>query len=703
MVKITELGEADDLSSKSGLFWGVAMQGGKRYSQKVVTPFHISMAALEPGSAGEEDVGNGYVTVWLGIKGFDYLLCTLKHDSIFNVALDYELDLGEELDLFINGKGTVYLTGYLRLENDPPEDWQDFDGDGEAESVGSDDNMFLDSEDDDDDKEDEEEKEDSDDEIITTQKRRKGKKIIELEDSPPKPKKGKEPPQKQKGKQETKLMQKVKQGQVLTLHEMGQLEKMKANATAKPNNAAKVDETAKVEVVEAPAAATNAKKKKKKKNKNKNKTNDESASAEEPTVAAKKEPAASDAPTPAAEPSEAAAVSVSLADIPSDVSPEEAADRVVEAAPDKATDLAIETAKLEDTATEKKETPQDSQDAPMDTSVGAIVDAGLKNIRQEVDGAREVEKAAEGEEQKQENVVTEAAAENSASEEKVAAENAAGVKLPEEHASAAKVAEESAVEEKVAAESAAAEKVATEKVAAKIVAAEVAADTTTVAEPDSSVVELKEKSSENGGEDLSKSEVPTQSPSEETKSAKKKKKKNKNKSLNESGTDATSKDVNGNVGENGKKRKNDSVVESPVKGGENTPVKKSKLEKEGQQQQTLKLPGGLVVHEQKEGSGEVAKKGAVCMIKYTGRLKSNNKVFDSNAGPHLSPLKMVVGKREVIDGFDEGVEGMKVGGKRRLVIPAHKAYGKQSPSRDIPPNSALIFDVELVKMVGKKK
>ena len=173
--------------------------------------------------------------------------------------------------------------------------------------------------------------------------------------------------------------------------------------------------------------------------------------------------------------------------------------------------------------------------------------------------------------------------------------------------------------------------------------------------------------------------------------------------MNESGADATSKDVNGNVGENGKKRKNDSVVESPVKGGENTPVKKSKLEKEGQQQQTLKLPGGLVVHEQKEGSGEVAKKGAVCMIKYTGRLKSNNKVFDSNAGPHLSPLKMVVGKREVIDGFDEGVEGMKVGGKRRLVIPAHKAYGKQSPSRDIPPNSALIFDVELVKMVGKKK
>ena len=67
MVKIKEVSE--ELSQGTGLFWGVAMQGGKRYSQKVVTPFHISMAALEPGSAGDEDVGNGYVTVWLGIKG----------------------------------------------------------------------------------------------------------------------------------------------------------------------------------------------------------------------------------------------------------------------------------------------------------------------------------------------------------------------------------------------------------------------------------------------------------------------------------------------------------------------------------------------------------------------------------------------------------------------------------------------------------
>merc|ERR1712096_267551 len=116
------------------------------------------------------------------------LLCTLKHDSVFNVALDYELDVGESVDLFINGKGTVYLTGYLRIENDPPEDWQDYDEDGEAASVGSGDDddvgaMFLDSED---------EEEEEDDEIVPIQKRKKGGvKIVESEEDSPKKKKQK--------------------------------------------------------------------------------------------------------------------------------------------------------------------------------------------------------------------------------------------------------------------------------------------------------------------------------------------------------------------------------------------------------------------------------------------------------------------------------------------------------------------------------
>lgn len=79
------------------------------------------------------------------------------------MALDYELDVGEELDLFINGKGTVYLTGYLRIEDNPP-GWQDYDEEGEAESVGSDEDMFLGSDD-----EEEEEEEESDDEIVPIQ------------------------------------------------------------------------------------------------------------------------------------------------------------------------------------------------------------------------------------------------------------------------------------------------------------------------------------------------------------------------------------------------------------------------------------------------------------------------------------------------------------------------------------------------------
>ena len=114
--------------------------------------------------------------VTMSLSGFDYLLCTLKHDSTFNVALDYELDVGEELDLFINGKGTVYLTGYLRFDNNPPEDWQDYDEDGEDQSAASDSDdelsrlMGVDSEEDDDDDKDDEE---SDEEIIPVQVREK--------------------------------------------------------------------------------------------------------------------------------------------------------------------------------------------------------------------------------------------------------------------------------------------------------------------------------------------------------------------------------------------------------------------------------------------------------------------------------------------------------------------------------------------------
>jgi len=172
---------------------------------------------------------------------------------------------------------------------------------------------------------------------------------------------------------------------------------------------------------------------------------------------------------------------------------------------------------------------------------------------------------------------------------------------------------------------------------------------------------------------------------------------------------ATPKDVNGNVGNDnskGKKKNNNKGEEKTLeknKKKNKSPEKKAPLYFTRGGDRTIKLPGGLVIHELAEGNGEIAKKGSVASVRYTGRLKTTNKVFDSNVGPHLTPLKLVVGRKEVIDGFDEGLEGMKVGGKRKFIIPPHKAYGSKFPDKAIPPNSALIFDIELIKVLNKKK
>ena len=80
-------------------------------------------------------------------------------------------------------------------------------------------------------------------------------------------------------------------------------------------------------------------------------------------------------------------------------------------------------------------------------------------------------------------------------------------------------------------------------------------------------------------------------------------------------------------------------------------------------------------------------------VYYEGRLQKNNKKFDaSKKGPGF---KFHLGAGEVIKGWDAGVVGMKIGGKRRLTVPAHMAYGKGGSPPVIPPNSTLVFDVEL--------
>ena len=104
---------------------------------------------------------------------------------------------------------------------------------------------------------------------------------------------------------------------------------------------------------------------------------------------------------------------------------------------------------------------------------------------------------------------------------------------------------------------------------------------------------------------------------------------------------------------------------------------------------------GLQYWDLKPGTGAVASKGDIVRVHYTGWLTNGDK-FDSSVD-RGEPLRFWLGKGQVIPGWDEGVAGMKVGGKRQLHIPAKLGYGEKGTG-GIPPNSELIFDVELVSV-----
>lgn len=120
---------------------------------------------------------------------------------------------------------------------------------------------------------------------------------------------------------------------------------------------------------------------------------------------------------------------------------------------------------------------------------------------------------------------------------------------------------------------------------------------------------------------------------------------------------------------------------------------------EGTTQTALKAsptPGKLKIEDIKIGTGEASvKKGDTIIIQYTGKLAENGKVFDSSYDRN-QPFTTQIGVGQVIKGWDEGVIGMKVGGKRRLTIPPDLGYGAQGAGESIPPNATLIFDLELV-------
>ncbi len=106
------------------------------------------------------------------------------------------------------------------------------------------------------------------------------------------------------------------------------------------------------------------------------------------------------------------------------------------------------------------------------------------------------------------------------------------------------------------------------------------------------------------------------------------------------------------------------------------------------------LPDGLKYWDVKVGTGATAVAGKTVKVHYTGWL-TNGKKFDSSVD-RKEPFDFKLGAGQVIKGWDEGVAGMKVGGKRRLEIPPSLGYGARGAGGVIPPNATLIFDVELL-------
>ena len=112
------------------------------------------------------------------------------------------------------------------------------------------------------------------------------------------------------------------------------------------------------------------------------------------------------------------------------------------------------------------------------------------------------------------------------------------------------------------------------------------------------------------------------------------------------------------------------------------------------------LPSGLKYTDSKVGDGAAATAGHKVSVHYTGWLDNNGekgRKFDSSLD-RGEPFSFALGAQQVIKGWDQGVAGMKVGGKRTLIIPSELGYGARGAGGVIPPNATLIFDVELLKV-----
>lgn len=114
------------------------------------------------------------------------------------------------------------------------------------------------------------------------------------------------------------------------------------------------------------------------------------------------------------------------------------------------------------------------------------------------------------------------------------------------------------------------------------------------------------------------------------------------------------------------------------------------------QENAVTTPSGLQYEDLVVGEGEPAKAGDNVEVHYTGWL-TNGQKFDSSLD-RREPLQFPLGRGHVIQGWDEGVAGMQVGGKRKLLIPPALGYGERGAGGVIPPNATLVFEVELLSI-----
>jgi FKBP-type peptidyl-prolyl cis-trans isomerase FkpA len=114
--------------------------------------------------------------------------------------------------------------------------------------------------------------------------------------------------------------------------------------------------------------------------------------------------------------------------------------------------------------------------------------------------------------------------------------------------------------------------------------------------------------------------------------------------------------------------------------------------------ETRTTASGLMIEELNVGDGAEAKAGQIVSVHYTGWLIDGSK-FDSSVDRN-DPFDFPLGRGYVIPGWDEGVAGMKVGGKRKLTIPSELGYGLAGAGGVIPPNATLVFEVELLGIRG---